>query len=82
MRIYILRHEERTADCTYFSPLTKVGLNNSIKLVNYLKRLNITDIYCSPFPNMPSTQILILITNKLHFPHNIAILIVCFLAIS
>jgi broad specificity phosphatase PhoE len=49
MKIYILRHEERTNDCTFFSPLTKDGLNNSVKLVNYLKRLNITDIYCSPF---------------------------------
>jgi broad specificity phosphatase PhoE len=49
MRIYILRHEERTIDCTFFSPLTKNGLEKSNKLVNYLKNLNITDIYCSPF---------------------------------
>ena len=31
---------------------------------------------------MPSTQLLMLIVNKLGFSHNISILIVCFLAIS
>ena len=42
---------------------------------------NYIDIYCSPLPNMPSTELLILITTKLHFPNHIAILIVCFLAL-
>ena len=49
MKIYILRHEDRTIDCTFFSPLTKKGLDNSLILVNYLKKINIDDIYCSPF---------------------------------
>jgi broad specificity phosphatase PhoE len=49
MKIYILRHEDRTIDCTFFAPLTKKGLDNSVKLINYLKPLDITDIYCSPF---------------------------------
>jgi len=49
MKIYILRHEDRTQDCSFFSPLTETGLNNSIKLINYLKKENINNIYCSPF---------------------------------
>jgi broad specificity phosphatase PhoE len=49
MKIYILRHEDRTQDCSFFSPLTKLGLDNSIKLINYLKKENINNIYCSPF---------------------------------
>lgn len=49
MKIYILRHEDRTQDATMFSPLTKVGLNNSIKLSEILKDLNIDVIYSSPF---------------------------------
>jgi hypothetical protein len=44
---------------------------------------NYVDIYLSPIPfNMPSTEILIILTNKLNLSHHIAILIVCFLAIS
>jgi len=49
MKLYILRHEERTSDATFFSPLTEQGLLNSNKLVNKLEKLNITKIYCSPF---------------------------------
>jgi broad specificity phosphatase PhoE len=49
MKIYILRHEDRTQDCSFFSPLTETGLNNSVKLIDYLKKENITQIYCSPF---------------------------------
>ena len=49
MKIYILRHEDRTQDCSFFSPLTETGLNNSIKLIDHLKNENITKIYCSPF---------------------------------
>ena len=37
MKIYILRHEDRTQDCTFFSPLTELGLHNSKKLVDVLK---------------------------------------------
>ena len=38
MKLYILRHEDRTQDCSFFSPLTKEGLNNSIKLIDILKK--------------------------------------------
>lgn len=49
MKIYILRHEDRTQDCSFFSPLTKIGLENSIKLVKFLEKEKIDKIYCSPF---------------------------------
>ncbi len=49
MKIYILRHEDRTQDCSFFAPLTKTGLENSINLVKYLEKENINKIYCSPF---------------------------------
>jgi broad specificity phosphatase PhoE len=49
MKIYILRHEDRTQDCSFFSPLTKTGLENAIKLVEHLKKIPITRIYSSPF---------------------------------
>ena len=49
MKIYILRHEDRTQDCSFFAPLTKTGLENAIKLVPYLKKEKIDKIYCSPF---------------------------------
>ena len=49
MKIYILRHEDRTMDCTFFSPLTKKGLENSLSLISLLKEKNISYIYCSPF---------------------------------
>jgi broad specificity phosphatase PhoE len=49
MKIYILRHEDRTQDCSFFAPLTETGLENSVKLVQFLKRENINKIYTSPF---------------------------------
>lgn len=49
MIIYILRHEDRTQDCTFFSPLTENGIENSEKLVEILKKLKINKIYSSPF---------------------------------
>ena len=49
MRIYILRHEDRTMDATFFSPLTQDGLDNSIKLLEILEKCKIDTIYCSPF---------------------------------
>ena len=49
MKIYILRHEDRTQDCSFFSPLTEQGLQNSKKLVKILKENNINMIYSSPF---------------------------------
>jgi len=49
MKIYILRHEDRTIDATFFSPLTEQGLNNANNLIPIIQKLNITKIYCSPF---------------------------------
>ena len=49
MRIFILRHEDRTQDCTMFSPLTELGLEKAEKLVEPLDKLNITQIYSSPY---------------------------------
>jgi len=49
MKIYILRHEDRTQDASFFSPLTEKGLINSNDLISKLDELNITKIYCSPY---------------------------------
>ena len=49
MKLYILRHEERYDDCSFFSPLTKKGLTNANNLVNKLDKCNIDLIFCSPF---------------------------------
>jgi len=49
MKIFILRHEDRTQDCTFFSPLTEKGLNNAQILVKALKENNINMIFSSPF---------------------------------
>ena len=49
MKIYILRHEQRTKDASFFSPLTKKGHENAKNLVDTLKKLNINKIYCSPY---------------------------------
>ena len=49
MKIFILRHEDRPQDCSFFSPLTKVGLENSVKLIELLDKCNINLIFSSPF---------------------------------
>ena len=49
MKIYILRHEDRTMDCTFFSPLTQTGLKNAIELIKILKKKEINLIFSSPF---------------------------------
>jgi broad specificity phosphatase PhoE len=49
MKLYILRHEDRTHDCSFFSPLTKDGLLNANKLVKHLENCKIDIIYSSPF---------------------------------
>ena len=49
MKIYILRHEDRTMDLTFFSPLTKKGLEKSLKISDELEKLNINSIYSSPY---------------------------------
>jgi len=49
MKIFILRHEDRTMDATFFSPLTVNGHQNSINLIKYLDKININKIYSSPF---------------------------------
>jgi len=49
MRLYILCHEDKTQDSTFFSPLTKQGLDNSLKLIENLKKTQINIIYSSPY---------------------------------
>ena len=49
MKIYILRHEDRTQDATFFSPLTKQGLENATKLIEELEKVEISHIYSSPY---------------------------------
>jgi len=49
MKIYILRHENRTTDCSFFSPLTEKGLENSNLLVKILDECNINLVISSPF---------------------------------
>lgn len=49
MKIFILRHEDRTQDASFFAPLTKNGLENSKKLIEKLNELHITHIYSSPY---------------------------------
>ena len=49
MKIYILRHEDRTDDCSFFAPLTKMGLEKSNKLVDIIKTCKINKIFSSPF---------------------------------
>ena len=48
MKIYILRHEDKTMD-TSFSPLTQEGIKNSIELIDILKEENIDIVFSSPF---------------------------------
>ncbi len=49
MRLYLLRHEDRTMDLTFFSPLTKNGLENSVELIKHLEKEKINSIYSSPY---------------------------------
>jgi broad specificity phosphatase PhoE len=49
MKLYILRHEERPEDCSFFTPLTENGLNNAVKIAKILQNEKINLIFCSPF---------------------------------
>ncbi len=49
MKIILLRHEERGINCGFFSELTNEGILGSLKLSKKLNKLNINEIYCSPF---------------------------------
>ena len=49
MKIYILRHEDKTMDTSFFSPLTREGIKNSIKLIDILKEEEIDIVFSSPF---------------------------------
>ena len=49
MEIYIIRHEDRTMDASFFAPLTKEGLDKSIDLIKILKKEKIDKIFSSPF---------------------------------
>jgi len=49
MKIYILRHEDRVSDCSFFAPLTEKGLENANLLNKILHECNINVIIASPF---------------------------------
>jgi broad specificity phosphatase PhoE len=49
MKLYILRHEDRTQDCSMFAPLTKNGLIRAEKLVPLLESIKIDIVFSSPF---------------------------------
>ena len=49
MKLYILRHEDRVIDCSFFAPLTEKGIVNSSELKKVLEDENINVIYSSPF---------------------------------
>ena len=49
MKIYILRHEDRTQDCSMFAPLTKNGLDRSEKLASLLEGCKIDIVFSSPY---------------------------------
>ena len=51
MKIYILRHEDKIKNSTFYSSLTQLGLENSEKLSEYLinNNINFTHIYSSPY---------------------------------
>jgi broad specificity phosphatase PhoE len=49
MKIFILRHEDRTQDASFFAPLTKNGLENSKKILDKCEDLQITHVYSSPY---------------------------------
>ncbi len=49
MKLYVLRHERRGSDASFYSPLLKEGLDNSEKLVTYLDNEKIDLIFSSPF---------------------------------
>jgi broad specificity phosphatase PhoE len=49
MSIFLLRHEERFEPPSFFTPLTRNGLNNAEKLIDKLIQIPLDEIYCSPF---------------------------------
>jgi len=49
MKIYIIRHEDRTQDCSMFAPLTKNGLLRAGKIVTLLEGCKIDIVFSSPF---------------------------------
>jgi broad specificity phosphatase PhoE len=65
MKLYILRHEDRTADCSFFSPLTEEGLLNSEKLSNLLNKLKIDIIFSSPYIRTLQTIYPFVLNNKI-----------------
>jgi broad specificity phosphatase PhoE len=65
MKIYLLRHEERTKDTSFFSPLTETGIKNSLNLIKLLKSLQINIIYSSPFVRTLETIKPFVLKNKL-----------------
>jgi len=66
MKLYILRHEEKIPDSSFYTPLSEKGLENADKLIEILKKENINNIYCSPFIRI--LQTICPYTNKYNIP--------------
>lgn len=49
MNIYLLRHERRMDDTTFFSPLTSYGLKRADDLAEIIKTLDIDVVLSSPY---------------------------------
>lgn len=49
MKIYILRHEDKIKDTSFYSPLSYDGIKKSFELIDILKKEEIEVIYSSPF---------------------------------
>lgn len=69
MKIYVLRHEERVHDASFFSVLTENGVIKSNHLVKDLEKVNITKIFCSPF--IRTMQTIIPYSRKHNIPLNL-----------
>ena len=55
MKIYILRHEKRDEKIDFFTSLNSEGIENSKVLADCLMKLNIDEIYCSPYKRIIQT---------------------------
>lgn len=71
MKIFILRHEKRLENNDFNINLTEEGFNNSELLVSRLKKINIDEIYCSPYKRVLQTiRPFVKSTNKKVFIEN------------
>ena len=65
MKIILLRHGDRFNSPLFETPLTQKGLEQADSIASDLSKLNITDIYCSPFLRTIQTIYPYCIKNKM-----------------